>query len=290
MVRSMTGYGNAKGQVGGQSVSVEIRSLNSKFLELNLRLPLNFRDRELELRADLGKQIERGKADLVVTIENNDLARRSSINRDIFDAYFNELSSIGKEYHLSDVNLFDIILKMPAVMNTDRTEADTAQWTELQSLIASAVGKFNAFRDNEGRTLQTDLSSRISTILQAVVRLEESEHTRVASVRARLERGLLEVQDQASIDRNRFEQELIYYIEKLDISEEKVRLRSHIDYFRTAMDSPEANGKKLGFIAQEIGREINTIGSKANDASIQRIVVEMKDELEKIKEQLANIL
>jgi uncharacterized protein (TIGR00255 family) len=242
------------------------------------------------LRADLGKQIERGKADLVVTIENNDLARRSSINRDIFDAYFNELSSIGKEYHLSDVNLFDIILKMPAVMNTDRTEADTAQWTELQSLIASAVGKFNAFRDNEGRTLQTDLSSRISTILQAVVRLEESEHTRVASVRARLERGLLEVQDQASIDRNRFEQELIYYIEKLDISEEKVRLRSHIDYFRTAMDSPEANGKKLGFIAQEIGREINTIGSKANDASIQRIVVEMKDELEKIKEQLANIL
>jgi uncharacterized protein (TIGR00255 family) len=286
----MTGYGNAKGQVGGQSVSVEIRSLNSKFLELNLRLPLNFRDRELELRADLGKQIERGKADLVVTIENNDLARRSSINRDIFDAYFNELSSIGKEYHLSDVNLFDIILKMPAVMNTDRTEADTAQWTELQSLIASAVGKFNAFRDNEGRTLQTDLSSRISTILQAVVRLEESEHTRVASVRARLERGLLEVQDQASIDRNRFEQELIYYIEKLDISEEKVRLRSHIDYFRTAMDSPEANGKKLGFIAQEIGREINTIGSKANDASIQRIVVEMKDELEKIKEQLANIL
>lgn len=286
----MTGYGNAKGQVGGQSVSVEIRSLNSKFLELNLRLPLNFRDRELELRADLGKQIERGKADLVVTIENNDLARRSSINRDIFDAYFNELSSLGKEYHLSDVNLFDIILKMPAVMNTDRTEADAAQWTELQLLIAAAVSKFNAFRDNEGRTLQADLSSRISTILQAVVRLEESEHTRVASVRARLERGLLEVQDQASIDRNRFEQELIYYIEKLDISEEKVRLRSHIDYFRTAMDSPEANGKKLGFIAQEIGREINTIGSKANDASIQRIVVEMKDELEKIKEQLANIL
>jgi uncharacterized protein (TIGR00255 family) len=286
----MTGYGNAKGQVGGQSVSVEIRSLNSKFLELNLRLPLNFRDRELELRADLGKQIERGKADLVVTIENNDLARRSSINRDIFDAYFNELSSLGKEYHLSDVNLLDIILKMPAVMNTDRTEADAAQWTELQLLIAAAVSKFNAFRDNEGRTLQTDLSSRISTIIQAVVRLEESEHTRVASVRARLERGLLEVQDQASIDRNRFEQELIYYIEKLDISEEKVRLRSHIDYFRTAMDSPEANGKKLGFIAQEIGREINTIGSKANDASIQRIVVEMKDELEKIKEQLANIL
>ncbi|MFM9007494.1 MAG: YicC/YloC family endoribonuclease [Bacteroidota bacterium] len=286
----MTGYGNAKGQVGGQSVSVEIRSLNSKFLELNLRLPLNFRDRELELRADLGKQIERGKADLVVNIENNDLARRSSINRDIFDAYFNELSSIGKEYHLSDVNLFDIILKMPAVMNTDRTEADASQWTELQALIAYAVGKFNAFRDNEGRTLQADLSGRISTILEAVVRVEESEHTRVASVRARLERGLLEVQDQAGIDRNRFEQELIYYIEKLDISEEKVRLRSHIDYFRSAMDSPEANGKKLGFIAQEIGREINTIGSKANDASIQRIVVEMKDELEKIKEQLANLL
>jgi uncharacterized protein (TIGR00255 family) len=290
MVRSMTGYGNAKGQVGGQSVSVEIRSLNSKFLELNLRLPLNFRDRELELRAELGKQIERGKADLIVTVENNDLARRSTVNREIFDAYFNELSAIGKEYHLSDVNLFDIILKMPAVMNADRTEADAGQWTELQSLIAGAITKFNAFRDNEGRTLQSDLSARITTILDAVVRLEESEHLRIAAVRARLERGLNELQDQAGIDRNRFEQELIYYIEKLDISEEKVRLRSHIDYFRTVMDSPEANGKKLGFIAQEIGREINTIGSKASDATIQRVVVEMKDELEKIKEQLANIL
>jgi uncharacterized protein (TIGR00255 family) len=290
MVRSMTGYGNAKGQVGGQTVSVEIRSLNSKFLELNLRLPLNFRDRELELRAELGKQIERGKADLIVTVENNDLARRSTINREIFDAYFNELSGIGREYHLSDVNLFDIILKMPAVMNADRTEADAGQWTELQSLIAGAITKFNAFRDNEGRTLQSDLSARITTILEAVVRLEESEHLRIAAVRARLERGLNELQDQAGIDRNRFEQELIYYIEKLDISEEKVRLRSHIDYFRTVMDSPEANGKKLGFIAQEIGREINTIGSKASDATIQRVVVEMKDELEKIKEQLANIL
>lgn len=286
----MTGYGNAKGQVGGQTVSVEIRSLNSKFLELNLRLPLNFRDRELELRAELGKQIERGKADLIVTVENNDLARRSTINREIFDAYFNELSGIGREYHLSDVNLFDIILKMPAVMNADRTEADAGQWTELQSLIAGAITKFNAFRDNEGRTLQSDLSARITTILEAVVRLEESEHLRIAAVRARLERGLNELQDQAGIDRNRFEQELIYYIEKLDISEEKVRLRSHIDYFRTVMDSPEANGKKLGFIAQEIGREINTIGSKASDATIQRVVVEMKDELEKIKEQLANIL
>lgn len=286
----MTGYGQARGQVGGLQVAVELRSLNSKFLELNLRLPLQFRDRELELRADVGKLIERGKADLQVNIENNDLAKRSTVNREMFAAYHGDLSAIAKEYNLSEVGLFDIILRLPAVMNTEKAETDEGSWQELKQLVQQAVHRFNVFRDDEGVVLHKDLSGRITTILQALPGLAALEAGRMVSVRSRLEKSLSELMDQAAVDRNRFEQELIYYLEKLDISEEKVRLKSHCDYFLQALEGPEANGKKLGFIAQEIGREINTIGSKANDAGMQRIVVGMKDELEKIKEQLANVL
>ncbi|MBL0095320.1 MAG: YicC family protein [Bacteroidetes bacterium] len=286
----MTGYGNVKGMIGGQNVTVEIRSLNSKFLELNLRMPLQFRDRELELRAELSKQLERGKADLNISFDNNDLAKRSSVNKEIFNAYFEELSALGKEYHLSDVNLFDLILRMPAVMNTERSEVDETQWKEMKLLLAQAIERFNGFRDNEGVALSKDITERVHTILNNIPRLEAFEQVRVDNIRARLDKAISEMRDQANIDRNRFEQELIFYIEKLDISEEKVRLKSHCDYFVQTLGGPEANGKKLGFITQEIGREINTIGAKANDAAMQRIVVEMKDELEKLKEQLANVL
>ena len=283
MVRSMTGYGNAKGLV-------EIRSLNSKFLELNLRMPMQFRDRELELRSDLSKQLERGKADLSISFESNELAKRSSVNKEIFNAYYEELSALGKEYHLSDVNLLDCILKLPAVMNAERQESDDDQWKELKVVIAAALDRFNAFRDNEGAALSKDITMRVDTISNCIPQLEEFETKRVEGVRAKISKAINELIEQTSIDRNRFEQELIYYIEKLDISEEKVRLRSHCEYFVQTIANPEANGKKLGFITQEIGREINTIGAKANDAPMQRIVVEMKDELEKLKEQLANVL
>lgn len=286
----MTGYGNAKGAVSGQNLIVELRSLNSKFLELNLRIPPQFRDRELELRADLGKQLERGKADLSIQFEGGDIARKTAVNKELFDAYFEELSALGKEYHLSDVNMLDVILRMPAVLNTDRSETDEKQWNELRSLIAEALEKFNAFRDKEGMALEKDVMQRVKNIVEAMPRLEQFESRRIDTLRQRLNKSLAELQDQVSVDRNRFEQELIYYIEKLDVSEEKVRLRSHCDYFMQTLSSSEANGKKLGFIAQEIGREINTIGAKANDADMQRIVVEMKDELEKLKEQLANVL
>lgn len=286
----MTGYGNAKGLVGGLNVSVEIRSLNSKFLELNLRLPGQFRDRELELRAELGKQLERGKADLSISFESNDLAKRSSVNKEIFNAYFEELSAIAKEYHLSDVSLFDMILRMPAVLNAERNEADEEQWKELRVLIGQAIERFNAFRDNEGQVLGKDVTERVQSILSSIPRLEEFEQQRVENIRFKIGKSIGEIMEQANVDRNRFEQELIYYIEKLDISEEKVRLKSHCDYFMQTLSGPETNGKKLSFITQEIGREINTIGAKANDASMQRIVVEMKDELEKLKEQLANVL
>ncbi len=286
----MTGYGNAKGLVGNQNVTVEIRSLNSKFLELNLRMPMQFRDRELELRSDLSKQLERGKADLSISFESNELAKRSSVNKEIFNAYYEELSSLGKEYNLNDVNLLDCILKLPAVMNAERQESDEDQWKELKVVINAALDRFNAFRDNEGAALSKDITMRVDTISNCIPQLEEFETKRVEGVRAKISKAINELIEQTSIDRNRFEQELIYYIEKLDISEEKVRLRSHCEYFVQTIANPEANGKKLGFITQEIGREINTIGAKANDAPMQRIVVEMKDELEKLKEQLANVL
>jgi uncharacterized protein (TIGR00255 family) len=290
MLKSMTGYGSAKGTVGTQSVTVEIRSLNSKFLELNVRLPLQFRDKELEIRADVGKLLERGKADLNVSIDNNELAKRSTVNKEIFLAYYEDLKSLATETGMSDDNMLDAILKLPAVLNSEKSEMDEAQWKQLKGLIQSAVEQFNLFRSNEGNVLEQDVTQRLNAIENSIPQLENFEQARIESIRTRLHKSVNELKDQLNIDTNRFEQELIYYIEKLDISEEKVRLKSHCDYFIKTMNSKEANGKKLGFITQEIGREINTIGSKANDANMQRIVVEMKDELEKLKEQLANVL
>ena len=286
----MTGYGSAKGTVGTQSVTVEIRSLNSKFLELNVRLPLQFRDKELEIRADIGKLLERGKADLNVSIDNNELAKRSTVNKEIFLAYYEDLKSLATETGMSDDNMLDAILKLPAVLNSEKSEMDETQWKQLKGLIQSAVEQFNLFRSNEGNVLEQDVTQRLNAIENSIPQLENFEQARIESIRTRLHKSVNELKDQLNIDTNRFEQELIYYIEKLDISEEKVRLKSHCDYFIQTMNSKEANGKKLGFITQEIGREINTIGSKANDANMQRIVVEMKDELEKLKEQLANVL
>ena len=286
----MTGYGSAKGTVGTQAVTVEIRSLNSKFLELNVRLPPQFRDKELEIRADVGKMLERGKADLNVSIDNNELAKRSTVNKEIFLAYYEDLKSLATETGMSDDNMLDAILKLPAVLNSEKSEMDEAQWKQLKGLIQSAVEQFNLFRSNEGNVLEQDVTQRLNAIENSIPQLENFEQARIESIRTRLHKSVNELKDQLNIDTNRFEQELIYYIEKLDISEEKVRLKSHCDYFIQTMNSKEANGKKLGFITQEIGREINTIGSKANDANMQRIVVEMKDELEKLKEQLANVL
>jgi uncharacterized protein (TIGR00255 family) len=290
MVKSMTGYGSAKGPVGSQAITVEIRSLNSKFLELNVRMPAQFRDKELEIRADLGKLLERGKADLNVSIDNNELAKRSTVNREIFMAYVDELKLITKEAGIDDSNMLDAILKLPAVLNSERAEMEEALWIQLKGLIQSAVDQFNLFRENEGKVLEADMKVRLSSILNAVPILEQYEQPRIEAIRQRIYKSIIEIKEQSAIDQNRFEQELIYYIEKLDISEEKVRLRSHCDYFLQTLASKEANGKKLGFITQEIGREINTIGAKANDAIMQRTVVEMKDELEKLKEQLANVL
>ncbi len=290
MVKSMTGYGMAKGPVGGQQVTVEIRSLNSKFLELNMRLPGAFRDRELELRSDLSRQLERGKADMQISIENSDVTKRSSINREVFNSWLQELRQLAGENNLKEDSILDIIMRQPTVLNNDKQEVDEDQWKQLKALVAQALEQFNGFRLMEGKVLENDLRGRITAITGAMPIMEQQEQARIDAVRKRLTNALNDLKEQMTVDQNRFEQELIYYIEKLDISEEKVRLRSHCEYFLQTLSSPEANGKKLGFIAQEIGREINTMGAKANDATMQRTVVEMKDELEKLKEQLANVL
>ena len=218
------------------------------------------------------------------------MAKRSTVNKEIFLAYYEDLKSLATETGMSDNNMLDAILKLPAVLNAEKTEMDEAQWKQLKGLIQSAVEQFNLFRTNEGNVLEQDVTQRLNAIEGGLPQLENFESARIEAIRQRLHKSVNELKDQMNIDTNRFEQELIYYIEKLDISEEKVRLKSHCDYFLQTMNSKEANGKKLGFITQEIGREINTIGSKANDANMQRIVVEMKDELEKLKEQLANVL
>jgi len=290
MVKSMTGYGIAKGQVGNLVVTVEIRSLNSKFLEMNLRLPGAYRDKELELRSDLGKQLDRGKADVNISFENNDLAKRSTVNKEIFAAYVEEYKSLCKEYQLTDASMFETILKMPSVLNAERSEVDEEQWLQLKALVNQSMNHFNSFREAEGKVLEREICNRVEAIANAIPILETFEQARIEAVRQRLQKGLAEIKESNSVDQNRFEQEMIYYIEKLDITEEKVRLKSHCDYFMQTIALPEANGKKLGFITQEIGREVNTIGAKANDAVMQRTVVEMKDELEKLKEQLANVL
>ena len=290
MIRSMTGYGSATGQVAGLKVTIEMRALNSKFLELNLRAPSLFRDKESELRLELSKMTERGKLDVLITIDNNELARRSTINKEVFKSYYEELKSLSTDLNMSEVSWVDTVLKLPQVLNSDKSDVTEEQWKELWQLMMQAVEKLNEYRAEEGKVLENDLSERLNCILKLLDEVAPFEKERVENIRQRIGKSIADMRDVTNIDQNRFEQELIYYIEKFDISEEKTRLRANCNYFLEAMKSSEANGKKLGFIGQEIGREINTLGAKANDSNIQRRVVDMKDELEKLKEQLANVL
>ena len=286
----MTGYGSATGQVAGLKVTIEMRALNSKFLELNLRSPSLFRDKESEMRLELSKMTERGKLDVLITIDNNELARRSTINKEVFKSYYEELKSLSTDLNMSEVSWVDTVLKLPQVLNSDKSDVTEEQWKELWQLMMQAVEKLNEYRAEEGKVLENDLSERLNCILKLLDEVAPFEKERVENIRQRIGKSIADMRDVTNIDQNRFEQELIYYIEKFDISEEKTRLRANCNYFLEAMKSSEANGKKLGFIGQEIGREINTLGAKANDSNIQRRVVDMKDELEKLKEQLANVL
>ena len=284
MMQSMTGFGKAIGQVSGKKITVEIRSLNSKGLDLNARVASIFREKELDLRKIVGAALKRGKIDINVYAEVTGIESAASINMDLAKAYLAQLTELEKVAGTSS-DLVAAVMRMPDVMSSGREELSKEEWTFLQGLVAEALEKLVSFRLQEGASIATDYEERLVAIEEAMKGIEPHESARLDAVRERLNKGL----EGVDVDSNRFEQEVIFYIEKLDINEEKVRLKNHIKYFRETMNE-EGSGKKLGFIAQEIGREINTLGSKSNYAPMQQYVVQMKDELEKIKEQVGNTL
>lgn len=287
----MTGYGLGTRDNERVKYSVEIKSLNSKFLELGIRLPKAVSDRELTLRAECSKLIERGKVNLMVNVEYADqTAKASNINASLLKKYYTQLQQIAFELGDKQVSLFEMALGMPEVVTNNDDTVDEEEGNVLLAAFYDAIKQFNVFREKEGEVLRMDLEKRVQFILVHMTEVESMETSRIPLIRERISQYMEESVGKENIDKNRFEQELIYYIDKLDITEEKVRLRSHCNYFLEALNAPDSNGKKLGFISQEMGREINTLGSKANNAEIQQIVVRMKEELEKIKEQLLNVL
>jgi len=291
MIKSMTGYGFGAKDNQKVKYTVEIKSLNSKFLELTLRLPKAFSDKELALRGECSRLIERGKVNITVSVEYVDqTAAAATINAALLKNYYRQLEAIADELDTERGNLFELALNMPEVISHNEDVADEEEAVLLMGAFQEAVLQLDHFRKDEGEVLKQDLSSRAWEILRLLGEVEMTETDRIPLIRDRISQYMDETVGKENVDMNRFEQELIFYIDKLDITEEKVRLRSHCNYFLQALDAVDANGKKLGFISQEMGREINTLGSKANHAGIQQIVVRMKEELEKIKEQLLNVL
>ncbi|WP_079642928.1 YicC/YloC family endoribonuclease [Sphingobacterium nematocida] len=291
MIKSMTGYGVGSCENAKVKYTVEIKSLNSKFLELGIRLPKAVSDKELTLRGECSKLIERGKVNIMISSEYTDqTAKASSINGELLKKYYNQLKDIALQLGEVQSNLFSLALGMPEVVTNNEEEVDEAEGKVLLDAFYQAIEKFNVFRADEGKVLKVDLEKRVQLILDYLTEVESVEGSRIPLIRERISQYMDEAVGKENIDKNRFEQELIFYIDKLDITEEKVRLRSHCNYFLEALNAVDSNGKKLGFISQEMGREINTLGSKANNAGIQQIVVRMKEELEKIKEQLLNVL
>jgi uncharacterized protein (TIGR00255 family) len=293
MIKSMTGYGSQTAENDKISVTVEIKSLNSKFLDLNLRLSKEYSDRELEIRNLLNNTVERGKVGLSIDVQSKGGVKpKVFINRELVALYYKDLKETADAIGIVDSSdLFKLALQMPKAMESEVENPDnTEDWLLIQKVLLDAIAKCNEFRTDEGNTLALKFKEYVKTIADCLTQVEVFDPQRIEAIRTRIRQHFDEFSKSEQLDNSRFEQELIFYIEKLDISEEKVRLRSHLNYFLESMDIPEPSGKKLGFIAQEIGREINTIGSKANDANIQRYVVQMKEELEKIKEQALNIL
>lgn len=291
MIKSMTGYGLASNDFVHAKYTVEIKSLNSKFLELSLKLPKAFSDKELLIRNECSKQIDRGKVNVSITTEYpGNETKTASIDQNLLKLYYEQLRASASELGDTGNNLLQLALNFPDVISYQEDIVSEEEWKELHKTFDEAMANFQVFRKDEGKVLQQDLVLRINNILAALKEVEKQEPERLPLIRERLTQYLNDAVGRENVDMNRFEQELIFYIDKLDITEEKIRLKSHCDYFMEALKSADANGKKLGFISQEIGREINTIGSKANDAKIQQIVVGMKEELEKVKEQLLNVL
>lgn len=281
----MTGFGKSVVTLPGKKITIEIKSLNSKGVDLNVRIPSSLREKELSMRNHVAKALKRGKIDLSVYVESTGGERSAQLNTPVIEAYMAQLKSIADG---ENVDLLQMALRLPESIQTERETIDETTASAIMSGLEEAVGTLQDFRLTEGQALAQDFEQRIQTIGQLMETVKTKDQERIPSVRARLLKALEDLAQ--TVDQNRFEQELVYYLEKYDITEEIVRLSNHLKYFITTMNSDESNGKKLGFITQEMGREINTIGSKANDAALQQLVVQMKDELEKIKEQVLNVL
>jgi uncharacterized protein (TIGR00255 family) len=287
MIKSMTGFGKFDTETPNYKLNIEIRSLNSKQLDLSLKLPYPFRAYEMELRQFLSTELVRGKVDVYISIEK-EANKTIDVNEELLMAYYKTIKNIAVKIGEENQPILPLLLKQPDIYKTEKKESNENEITDLKEALKSAVKKFDDFRNQEGSALEKDLSLRLSNIEANRDKIKTIDKNRIESVKQRLTQKILDIKE-VSMDKNRFEQELIYFIEKLDINEELVRLDNHLQYFKSTMAEKDA-GRKLGFITQEIGREINTIGSKCNDAEMQKIVVNMKDDLEKIKEQSLNVL
>lgn len=288
MIQSMTGYGKSILQLPTKKVTVEIKSLNSKNLDINARIPSYYKEKELEVRKKLAKSLNRGKVDFSIFIEMTADETSTSINKGVVKQYINQLKNIIETKPDDELEMLKLAVSMPEALKTEREELDDEEWNAINEAIDIAISKIIEYRKDEAKSLEIDFKNRISNIELYLKEINSLDKDRIEQVRVRLKKAITDLE--VETDENRFEQELIYYLEKLDINEEKVRLKNHLEYFIETLNLPESNGKKLGFIVQEIGREINTTGSKANFAPMQKAVIQMKNELEQIKEQILNVL
>ena len=287
----MTGFGKAEFEVNNKKITIEIKSLNSKQIDINTRIPALYREKDISLRKVLSDTLIRGKVDFNIYMENLGEDSNSKINEPILKSYFEQLKKVSSDLNLAiDHSTLQAAIRLPDVVKTEYETLDEEEWNIILSNVKKAVSDIDSFRVQEGKALLTDIEGNVKSIRNLLDEIEPFEGKRIETVKQRLKENLESLQLNGNVDKNRFEQELIFYLERLDINEEKVRLANHCSYFLETINLPEPAGKKLGFISQEIGREINTIGSKANDTNIQRIVVNMKDHLERVKEQLLNVL
>jgi uncharacterized protein (TIGR00255 family) len=285
MIQSMTGYGKHILQLPSKKITIELKSLNSKNLDINARLPQFYREKELELRKMIAAALVRGKVDFNLYVEITGEETTAEVNQGVVKNYMNQLSKIVNG---DEIKLLEMALRMPDTLKTEKDAINEEEYKSIVEAMNEALSNIVEFRNEEGKVLEEDFVTRLKNLNELLEAVKAMDPERLGTVRERLEKAVADLK--VELDANRFEQELIYYLEKYDITEEKVRLANHLKYFETTLNSKESNGKKLGFISQEIGREINTIGSKANYAPMQQLVVQMKDELEKIKEQMLNVL
>lgn len=288
MIQSMTGYGKSVLQLPTKKVTIEIKSLNSKNLDINARIPNYYKEKELNVRKKIAKSLVRGKIDFSIYVEMTADETSTSLNKEVVKQYMQQLKNILFVGSENDIDLLKMAVNMPDALKTEREELDEEEWLKIDEKIDETITKINQYRTDEAKSLEEDFKQRIQNIHQYLEEVNQLDDERIAHVKERLKKAIDDLK--VETDENRFEQELIYYLEKLDINEEKVRLKNHLSYFLETLATPNSNGKKLGFIVQEMGREINTTGSKANYAPMQKAVIQMKNELEQIKEQILNVL